>query len=167
MPTPPVVANLVSRRDRATVVEQTYVIRQITQRMVDQAYPLVLLARPHLTLEAWRHFCAGRTEEGRTSARPRCGVLLAVTSTGYVRGLCSYEIKALTATRHVLCVDILVFAHLFQPREILYQLLDELEAIADSHGCDSIDIEAEDLGEWLDRAGPGRKLPVRSMRDAR
>lgn len=148
-------------------MEQTYVIQQITQRMVDQVYPLALLACPHLTLEAWRHFCAGRTGEGRAADQPHCGILLAVNRTGYVRGLCCYKISALMAAEYALCVDILVFAHLFQPLEILHQMLDELEAIATSHGCSSIDIEAEDLGEWLDRAGTGRKLPVRSMRDAR
>jgi hypothetical protein len=152
---------------RATIVERTYLIQHLTQHRVDQVYPLVLLARPRFSLEAWRQFCATRTEEAGAASQPQAGILVAVNKAGHVRGLLSYRVSSLVPARHVLCIDLLAFAHLFRPEEVLEQMLDEAEAIGTAWGCRAIEVEAEDLGEWLDRADAERKLPVRVLRKVR
>src|SRR5690606_26453045 len=125
---------------------QSYVIRHITARRVDQAYPLVMLKRPHLTLDAWRQFCAGRMANRGQAPRPPAGVLLALDRAGYVRGLCSYEIDGRPRKRPALRIDILAFAHLFAFDAILDRMLDELGAIAASFGCGSMEIDEDDCG---------------------
>src|SRR3546814_4236961 len=62
--------NVLHGRLKATAVERTYVIQRLTQRRVDQVYPLVQLARPHVTLAAWRDLCARRIADSENLALP-------------------------------------------------------------------------------------------------
>lgn len=137
----------------------TYLIQRLTERRVNQVYPLVLLARPQFTLEAWHRLCAARIGDDSPQARLRSGFLLAINKADYIRGLCGYEVGEV-GRQKVLSIDILVFAHLFNSGEILDQMLDETESIAMSAGSKTIEIADRDLGEWLDRAGKGRKLAI-------
>lgn len=145
-------------------MERTHLIQRLTERRIDQVYPLVLLARPHFTLETWQRFCATRIGDDGAEARLRSGVLLAINKAGYVRGLCSYKVGGSDRLRDVLSIDILAFAHLFHSGEVLDRMLDEAEAIGMSAGCRVIEIADQDLGEWLDRAGKGRKLAISLLR---
>src|SRR3546814_12617693 len=98
--------NVLHGRLKATAVERTYVIQRLTQRRVDQVYPLVQLARPHVTLAAWRDLCARRIADSENLALPPGGILLAVDKADYVRGLCSYTVGAPESAQQVLRVEI-------------------------------------------------------------
>lgn len=145
-------------------VEPSYIIQEITDRRVDQAYPLARLARPQLSLEVWRDLCrvqAGSPAEVGSSA---CNTLLAMNRAGYIRGLCTYRIVPALPSGRALQVDMLAFAHPIAPEAVLEQMMTELDSVGTSHGCQYIDIDANDLGPWHVRARAGRKLPVRLRR---
>jgi hypothetical protein len=121
---------------------------------IDQAYPLVLLVRPDLSLEAWRNHCGRRTPLNGS------GLLLALDPGECVRGLCSYRIGH-RPTGAVMEADIFVVAHPFAPRPIVTCLLDELERLAVAAGCRAIEFAPPDFDRTLRDMGTAHSVELR------
>lgn len=142
-------------------MESSYIIQAITAKRVDQAYALVRLVRPQLSLDSWRDLCRGGAAPAGSAAR---ATLLMLNPAGYIRGLCTYRIERASPSACALRVDMLAFAHPIAPEAILDRLMAELDSVGTSNGCQYIDIDADDLGPWRARACAGRRLPVRLRR---
>jgi hypothetical protein len=134
-------------------VQGLFTLEHMVRGRIDETYPLAQLARPQLTLQAWRAHCSAR------SAQRGAGLLLAVDGADSVRGLCSYA--AAHGSAGVLQADLFIVAHPFDPQPIVVQMLDELERLAAAAGCSAIELAPQDFRPAVQRCAAGRSTAIR------
>jgi hypothetical protein len=118
-----------------------YRVHYLTSCKVDQAYPLMQLAVPDLTLERWRAFAARHVvpEQDRLdpASPPVAGVVVAEDRGGYIHGLFRYAVEDDLLSR---CLNIRDFlaCSLFGGEEVADALLARIEHIAKLLDCSAI-----------------------------
>ena len=118
-----------------------HIISRLTPREVDQAFALIQLEAPELSLAAWRQFARSAEPRKTQSTKPAGAGLVAVKDArGYVAGLCAY--RRTQSFRHgmALTVDCFValdFLHTQGAADHLLRHLEETAAVLD---CTAIEI---------------------------
>ncbi len=112
-------------------------IRSLTDQAIAQAFPLLQLTLPDLTLEDWtefaiHHMAGSRTTEG--------GILTVVDERGYILGLLDFTIDRELAHGRTLTVKNLVALDFLDTskKDIATALIEAMEKLADERGCSAI-----------------------------
>lgn len=117
-----------------------YQLCPLPHRQVDQAFPLVQLAAPGLTLDRWRAYAAALVGAGNGHGhRPQPqGIVTAQDAKGYIHGLFCYAVQDDLSLGRALGVQHFVVGSLFDPRGVADTLLDCMESIARELECTAI-----------------------------
>lgn len=104
---------------------------------IDQAYGLVRLAAPQISLEAWRDFANSLISP---SEAPESGIVTVEDARGYIRGLVGYAIdRDLEHGRTLMAKNFIALDGTRQAREkVAFTLIRALEALARDTGCRAI-----------------------------
>lgn len=117
-----------------------YQLHYLGSSKVDQAFPLMQLAIPELTLARWRDF-AGKLvvsePRGGTSLPPQRAIVLAQDSSGYLHGLFSYAVEEDLLGRTLALHDFVVCA-LFGTEAVADALLARVDALAAALDCAAV-----------------------------
>ncbi|QJE74256.1 hypothetical protein HHL28_15250 [Aerophototrophica crusticola] len=121
-------------------------VKPLDARRVDQAFPVVQTAFPRVSVERWREYALqlmgpplpkGRNVVRLPTAQPS-GVMVAQLGHGYIHGLFTYQTVPSLSHGKVLQVDMLVALDLFDPVSAAEALLVEMERLAHALRCDAI-----------------------------
>jgi len=111
--------------------------KPLAPEQIDQAFPLVQLHAPTLTLEHWRNYARAMTEAPPENAG--CGgIVVLANAAGYLFGLFSYVNRLDLLHGPTLQVDNLVIMQLVECRESAQVAEHAMRDIARRHGCRSI-----------------------------
>ncbi len=154
----------VSRHDgRAVRILET---RPLTPERVAQAYPLIQMAFPAVSLEDWRDFAAQLA-----SARGQAdgGIVTVVGEQGYIVGLCCHRVARDLRHGAVFMADPFVALDLYDPQAVVRVLVDSVETLAREHRCAAIHTSLPETGvkgadAWQIRTLRGRGHRVESLR---
>ncbi len=113
--------------------------KPLAAEQIDQAFPLVRLLAPTLSLEHWRGFARAMTQPPSASAG-RGGIVVLADAAGYLFGLFSYVDCPDLLHGPTLQVDNLVIAHLVECREATQVLEREMRDIARRLDCRGIHV---------------------------
>lgn len=106
----------------------------LTSKEVDQAFALIQLEAPEMTLSGWRSFA--RSAGGRRAL----GLAAVKDTRGYLSGLCSYRRSRSMRHGEVLAVDCFVALDFLNTQGAADLLLHHLEETASASGCSAIEI---------------------------
>ncbi len=133
--------------------------KPLAAEQIDQAFPLVRLLAPTLTLEHWRGYARAMTQPS-SAAAGRGGIVVLADAAGYLFGLFSYVNRLDLLHGPTLQVDNLVIPHLVECREATQVLEREMRDIARRFDCRGIRVRlarpstAEpDMARFLGTAG--------------
>lgn len=118
-----------------------HIVSHLTPAEVDQAFALIQLEAPELSLAAWRQFVRSAGGGKPPSSKPASTGLVAVKdSRGYVAGCCAY--RRTRSFRHgaALLVDCFVALDFLHTQGAADHLLRHLEQTAALLGCSAIEI---------------------------
>ena len=111
--------------------------KPLAAEQIDQAFPLVRLLAPTLTLEHWRGYARAMTQPPSATAG-RGGIVVLADAAGYLFGLFSYTNRPDLLHGPTLQVDNLVILHLVECREATQVLEREMRDIARRLDCRGI-----------------------------
>lgn len=101
-----------------------------------QAFPLVQIFQPNLTLEGWTHFVSGFMAYPPSQA----GLMSVLDTRGYIHAIFSYRVADSISHRRVIRVADMVLAHL--PGQLLLRsVLGVARQMADDRDCDAVLVE--------------------------
>jgi hypothetical protein len=133
-----------------------YLLRPLTDRQVDQAFPLIQLAAPELCLERWRAFARSLTggARGRRPAEGQgpaeAGIMTAQDSSSYIYGLFCYRIHEDLLSDRALDVSHFCVCSLLDPAGVTEALLEGIDSLGGRLGCTGILVElSEDAGALM------------------
>ena len=107
-------------------------IEPLTPERIDQAYPLIQMVRPRLSVAAWQ----ARARD--LLARPLAGVTLLVDDGGLILGLFSWAVESHPDHGATLDAEDFVALDIVGSRRIADALADALEDTARRHGCRAV-----------------------------
>lgn len=107
--------------------------KPLSDRQIDQAFPLIQSILPGIRVEDWRHY-AGRL----ISPSDRRTGIMTVQNRGYIYGLFSYRVDASLQHGSMLMVENFIVLDLFNPSGAAAALLEAMDALADDLGCSAI-----------------------------
>ena len=108
-----------------------FTVTYLGQDELQAAYPLVRVAAPDVTLEAWREHASRLIGEGG-------GVLAASTGGGALQGIALYRHEYMLRHGKTLSVEAIVSFELSRAAPARAALCEALEVLALANGCDSI-----------------------------
>ena len=109
----------------------------LAAEQIDQAFPLVRLLAPTLSLEHWRRYARAMTQP-HSAAAGRGGIVVLADAAGYLFGLFSYVDRLDLLHGPTLQVDNLVIPHLLECRQATQVLEREMRDIARRFDCRGI-----------------------------
>ncbi len=127
-------------------------IRPLTAERIAQAFPLVQMSLPQVTLDAWCDFAAALVAQGASAAT---GIILVVGERDTIAGLCSYRVDhdlvhgRLLSAEHFLAFDLL------DRRAVARALAEGLEGLARQHQCTAIHTQLPRRGDAAPDRGGG------------
>lgn len=101
---------------------------------IAQAYPLVQVVRPALSLEAWRRYARAILEDTEGGS----GIATLQDPRGLIAGLFVYRIGADPGHGRTLVAEDFVALDIVNPETVAQSLADALEAVANEHGCSAV-----------------------------
>jgi hypothetical protein len=107
-------------------------IRPLTAERVTQAFPLIQVALPAVTLAAWRAFAAALMTGG---AARDSGILAVTDERNYIAGLCSYRVVPDLVHGRLLDAGHFLAFDLFDRRPVAEALAEGIEVMARDRGC--------------------------------
>ncbi len=112
-------------------------ILPLTRDKIGQSFPLVQLAMPDCSLEAWRDYALGHLSPGGLRDS---GILCAEDERGYILGLLVYQIHHDLSEGNSLMVKRLIAQDQFQSarRDVGLSLVRAMEDLAREHRCTMI-----------------------------
>jgi hypothetical protein len=113
-----------------------YAVGRLEAEEVDEAYVLVRLGYPDLTLEDWRRIACVQIAREPSSG----GVLAARDRTGALRGLLLYELAPGIANGPVFQIERLIGFDLMNPRAVADALTAEALRLAGEQGCGGLSL---------------------------
>lgn len=117
---------------------------------IAQAYPLVRMVAPDMTLQDWRRRALAyvRTTDARPPGRKGtngkatepapCGMRAIRNRDGYIHGLFSYRVEADSGAPRRLLVEHFIAFDLVARAELVAIMLAAIDALAHAHGCVAI-----------------------------
>lgn len=109
-------------------------VLSLSGNRIDQAFPLVQSAWPHVGLEQWRRFA-----QDRIAVPPHVsGIQSVVTEQDYIAGLSVYRVDKDLCHGPTLISDQFMALDLFNRAAIVDALADFLEGLAREQGCGAI-----------------------------
>ncbi|MBX6321331.1 MAG: hypothetical protein IRY94_05850 [Rhodospirillaceae bacterium] len=125
-----------------------YLLRYLSHQQIDQAFPLVQLAEPGLSLERWRAFagCMARDDPaGFAAGTPpeRC-VVTAQDTAKYIHGLFCYRLREDLLADRTLKVSHFCVCSLVDPAGVTEALLRAIDILAGRLGCPQVCAELSD-----------------------
>lgn len=121
----------------------------LAEDRIAQAYPLVRMVAPGMTLHEWRKRAlvyvhatearpAGRKgTNGKAAGQAPCGMRAIRNRDGYIHGLFSYRVEADSAPPRLLVEHFIAF-DLLARAELVATMLEVIDALARAHGCATI-----------------------------
>lgn len=115
---------------------------RLTPREVDQAFALIQIEAPEMTLAGWRSFArsAGQAAPAQANRRRAPSLAAVKDARGYLSGLCSYRKARSLRHGEVLAVDCFVALDFLNTQGAADLLLHHLEETASAVGCSAIEI---------------------------
>ena len=107
-------------------------IEPLTPERIDQAYPLIQMVRPRLSVAGWQNHARERL------ARPDAGVMLLVDEGGLILGLFSWTLESHPDHGATLHAEDFVALDIVGSNRIAAALADALEDTARRHGCRAV-----------------------------
>ena len=109
----------------------------LNSQKVDQAYGLVRLAAPQISLEDWRDFARSSISP---SEAPESGILTVEDESGYIMGLVGYVVDYdLEHGRTLIAKNLMALADTDKGRqEVAFALISALEDLASHQRCGAI-----------------------------
>lgn len=111
---------------------RAFSIRPVTADLVEQAFPVVQAAAPGVTLEQWRAFASGSSEEAAT------GLIGAFNEQNYIVGLFAYQREQHLHYGRILRICHLAAVDLVDAEPVLLALLQAIDDLAQLQGCGAI-----------------------------
>jgi len=114
-----------------TGMAETFQVRSLMAKQIRQAFPLIRLIMPHLTLESWVRYAEAlcRWERGPE------GILSAQGEDGYIYGLACYRVAPDPQFSRTLVVEHFVALDLFDGSATSRTLIDAIEWTAHDQHC--------------------------------
>jgi hypothetical protein len=112
-------------------------VRSLTDQAIAQAFPLVQLTLPDLTLDDWTKFAVDNITGSKTTEG---GILTVVDERGFILGLLDYTIDRDLAHGRTLMVKNFVALDFLDTsrKDIATVLIQAMEKLAGQHGCSAI-----------------------------
>ena len=104
----------------------------LTGERIDQAYPLIQMVRPRLSVAGWQAYARERL------AQPNAGITLLVDDGGLIVGLFSWTVESHPDHGATLDAEDFVALHIVGTSRIADALADALEDTARRHGCQAV-----------------------------
>ena len=125
--------------------------RSLTPERVAQAFPLIQIAFPEVSLENWRDFA---TPAASAQSQTDGGITTVVSEQGYIVGLCCYRVVQDFQHGNVLMVEHFLILDLFDQKAVVHALADAAESLARERRCTAIhtslpETEVKDADAWL------------------
>jgi hypothetical protein len=140
--------------------------RPLTPERVAQAFPLIQIAFPALSLEDWRDFAAPlASAPGQADG----GIITVVSEQGYIVGLCCYRVAQDFQHGAVFMTDLFLIFDLCGQKAVVHALTDAVESLARERRCTAIHTSLPETGvkgadNWLVRILRSRGHRVESLR---
>lgn len=118
--------------------------RPLTAERIAQAFPLVQMSLPQVTLDAWCDFAEALVFRPNGAA---AGIIVVLDERDTIAGLCSYRVdhdlvhERLLSAEHFLAFDLL------DRRAVAHALADGLEGLARQHQCTAIHTQLPRRGD--------------------
>jgi len=112
-----------------------YVIRPISSKTIDQAYPLAKVLAPSLTRREWRELCLAQKP---SAFREREEVIVASNAWGYVKGLCVYCVRDHSTYGRLLDIPLFIVASAADAEGAAEDFLNFLRSVCDASVCSGI-----------------------------
>ncbi len=140
--------------------------RPLTPERVAQAFPLIQIAFPAVSLKDWRDFA---TPPARAQGQVAGGIITVVSEQGYIVGLCCYRVTQDFQHGAVLMADHFLILDLFDQKAVVRALADAVESLARERRCTAIHTSLPETGvkgadDWLVRILRSRGHRVESLR---
>lgn len=119
-------------------MDDTFIVKPLGQRQIDQAYPLVRAIAPDLAVERWRAFAASHIGTEDSPIGSATGIMTVQNGRGYIHGLFSYAIEEHLRHGRILAVENFVVLDLFDPSGAAEILVHSMETQARALGCSAI-----------------------------
>lgn len=107
--------------------------KPLSDRQIDQAFPLVQSILPGIRVEDWRHYASKLI-----SPSDRLTGIMTVQNRGYIYGLFSYRVENNLQHGCMLMVENFIVLELFNPGGAASALLEAMDSLADELGCSAI-----------------------------
>jgi hypothetical protein len=139
--------------------------RPLTPGRVAQAFPLIQIAFPALSLQDWQYFA---TPLASAQGQADGGIITVVSEQGYIVGLCCYRVARDFQHGVVLMADHFLILDLFGQQAVVGALADAAESLARERRCTAIHTSLPETGvkgadAWLVRILRGRGHRVESL----
>ncbi|MGF1609973.1 MAG: GNAT family N-acetyltransferase [Kiloniellales bacterium] len=123
---------------------------RLTKDRMAQAYPVIQMAVPELTFEAWRRFAGPLIAEDES----RAGIVTVDNEQGYIVGLAAYRLEQDLRGGCTLLIDHFVAVDLVQREAVAEALVTELESLAERCHCSALHTRvpgsgSHSLANWL------------------
>jgi hypothetical protein len=140
--------------------------RSLTTERVAQAFPLIQIAFPAVSLEDWRDFA---TPLARAQGPADDGIITVVSEQDYIVGLCCYRVTQDLRHGAVLLANHFLILDLFGQQAVVRALADAVESLAREWRCTAIHTSLPATGvkgaeNWLVRNLRSRGHRVESLR---
>lgn len=107
----------------------------MSQKEVDQAFPLIRTICPEADLERWRHFAAGRLTQGAGSG---AGILMVRNEQDCIVAIATFLLSQDLVHGPILLADYFGALDIFDQDNVARSLEAGLEKIARRHGCAAV-----------------------------
>lgn len=108
--------------------------RRLTPERIAQAYPVIRMAMPNLSFEAWCRFA----EEQIADDEPPRGIVTVESEQDYIVGLGAYRLERDLQDDRVLIANHFVAVDLIRREAVAETLAQELESVAKQHRCNAL-----------------------------
>jgi hypothetical protein len=129
----------------------TYVIRPISSKTIDQAYPLAKVLEPSLTRREWRELCLAQNPLALREAEK---VIIALNARGYVKGLCVYCVRDHPTYGRLLDIPLFIVASAADAEGAAEDFLNFLRKVCDASVCSGIRFWTLSPDAWRRRFDP-------------
>lgn len=107
-------------------------VEPLSRERIDQAYPLVQMVRPRLSLAGWRAHARALL------ARPEAGIAVLQDDGGLILGLFAWEVAPDPDHGPTLSAQDFVALDIVEQHRVADALADALDATARAHGCSAV-----------------------------
>jgi hypothetical protein len=140
--------------------------RPLTPGRVAQAFPLIQIAFPALSLQDWQYFA---TPLASAQGQADGGIITVVSEQEYINGLCCYRVTQDLQHGAVLMADLFMILDLVDQMAVVHALADAVESLARERRCTAIHTSLPETGvkgadDWLVQFLRSRSHRVESLR---